>query len=298
MPFGSPSIEEAVRRGGGEVSISLLDAEAVVWLDPNDPEGLRDALAGAPLARWVQLPFAGIEAFVEAEVLDDSRTWTCAKGAFAEPVAEHALALALALLRDIPSRVRASSWGEQSGVSLYDARVTILGGGGIARELLRLLAPFRVEATVVRRSPAPMENAARVLPQVQLHEALPGALITFVTLALTPTTDAIIGFRELEMIGPAGYIVNVARGRLVVGGDLHVALSTGVIAGAALDVTDPEPLDDDHPLWGDENCLITPHTANPPSMAGPALARMVESNVAHFAAGEELEGLVDVQAGY
>jgi phosphoglycerate dehydrogenase-like enzyme len=298
LPFVSGDIEQAVLRGGGEVVADPQIAEAVIWLDPSDPAGLRSALSASPGARWVQLPFAGVEAFVAAGVLEGDRTFTCAKGAFAEATAEHALALALAVLRDLPARVRAREWTGQSGLSLYDRPVTVLGGGGIATELLRLLAPFRVEATVVRRHPVPMDHAARVLSPDELDEALPGALVTFLALALTPATEGVIGLDQMKLIGPGGYLVNVARGRLVVSSDLHVALSTGLIAGAAIDVTDPEPLATSDPLWTDENCLITPHTANPPSMAGPALARMVEANVARFAAGGELEGLIDRAEGY
>src|ERR1035438_6908473 len=102
-------------------------------------------------ARWIQLPMAGVERMADAGLLDPGRTWTSAKGAYAEPVAEHALALALAGLRSLRRRISARSWGEPAGQSLYDEPVTILGGGGIAASLLELLAPFRVAATVVGR---------------------------------------------------------------------------------------------------------------------------------------------------
>jgi len=99
--------------------------EALMWLG-HDMDALAAVLSDAPDLRWIQLPSAGIERVVEAGLLDARFTWTCAKGAFAEPVAEHALTLALAGLRLIPERVRARSWGSQGGTSLYDERVTIL----------------------------------------------------------------------------------------------------------------------------------------------------------------------------
>src|SRR5271165_2504454 len=151
-PFPSGFATDAVAAGGGKVVDLAERPDALVWLDPGDVAGLSDWLRRAPEARWVQLPFAGVERMAEAGLLDPDRTWTCAKGSYAEPVAEHALALTLAGLRWLPRRVVATSWGPPGGESLYDQPVTILGGGGIAATLLELLAPFRVAATVVRRS--------------------------------------------------------------------------------------------------------------------------------------------------
>ena len=124
-PFHRESTVRAVRAAGGAVVPTDGDASALVWLDPADVAGLRAALAAAPAARWVQLPFAGIEQMAAAGLLDPGRTWTCAKGAYAEPVAEHALMLALAGLRFLPERITARSWGQAAGESLYDQPVTI-----------------------------------------------------------------------------------------------------------------------------------------------------------------------------
>jgi phosphoglycerate dehydrogenase-like enzyme len=244
----------------------------------------------------VQLPFAGVEAF--APSLDPSRTWTCAKGSYAEPTAEHALALLLAGFRRLHLHAGAASWGEQGAVSLYDAPVVVVGGGGITASLLELLAPFRCEVTVVRRSAAPVAGAARTVPVEQLDEVLAGAAAVVLALALTPETRHLIGRRQLELMSPSAWLVNVARGGHVDPQALADALRTGEIAGAAIDVTEPEPLPDDSPLWGLANCLITPHTANPWQTAQPLLARRVRENVQRFAAGEPLVGLVDLEAGY
>src|SRR5258708_11669680 len=99
--------EKAVRAGGGEPADVDASAEALVWLNPADIGALRAALATANSARWVQLPFAGVEQVAAAGLLDPGRTWTSAKGAYAEPVAEHALALALAGLRLLCRRLTA-----------------------------------------------------------------------------------------------------------------------------------------------------------------------------------------------
>ncbi len=97
---------------------------------------------------------------------------------------------------------------------------------------------------------------------------------------------------------PGAWLVNVARGRHVQTDALVEALASGGIAGAALDVTDPEPLPDGHPLWGMENCIVTPHTADTLEMTQPLLAARVRENVARFVAGGDLVGVVDPLAGY
>ncbi len=294
-PEQPPTLAAAIREGGGQV-VEVSEADALVWTDPSDAHGLAHLLAGVPRIRWVQLPFAGVDAF--ASILDDARTWTSAKGAYAAPVAEHALALGLAGLRQLTLRARASSWGEPAGQRLMGARVTILGGGSITRALLGLLAPFDVDATVVRRHVAPLDGARRVVGPDQLHEVLAGAALVVLALALTPETAGILDAGALERLDPDAWLVNVARGAHVVTDDLVAALASGTLGGAALDVTDPEPLPEGHPLWRADNCLITPHVANTWTMAEPLLAGRIRANVERVRRGEPLLGLVDAALGY
>jgi phosphoglycerate dehydrogenase-like enzyme len=295
-PVGFAS--DAVTAGGGTVVGVDDHPEGLVWTDFADVDGLADQLARLPDVRWVQLPMAGIERVVGSGLLDDGRIWTCAKGAYAEPVAEHALTLSLAGLRQLPTRVSARSWGTPAGISLYDRRVTILGGGGIASALLDLLAPFRAVTTVVRRGPDPQPGADRTVTASALHEVLPGSLLVIVALALTPATRGIVSAAELALMDEDAWLVNVARGPHVDTGALVAALDDHSIGGAALDVTDPEPLPEGHALWGRPNCIITPHTADTQEMVRPLLAERIRANVARFGAGQTLIGLVDPAAGY
>jgi phosphoglycerate dehydrogenase-like enzyme len=295
-PDASEPVAAAVRSAGGQI-VDLDDApDVLVWGEPGDVAGLVAAVRAAPTARWVQLPFAGVEGFVD--VLDRSRTWTCAKGAYSEPTAEHALALALAGLRRLPARARTTSWGAQGVATLYDAPVVVLGGGGITASLLELLAPFRCAVTVVRRSPEQMRGSSRTVRPERLDEVLADALVVVLALALTPETTHVISRRQLAAMSTSAWLVNVARGRHVDTDALVSALQDRAIGGAALDVTDPEPLPDGHPLWSLPNCLITPHTANPWQTAQPLLARRVYDNVLRFGAGRPLLGTVDLDAGY
>lgn len=295
-PASAPAwLGDAISDGGGEL-VDLEHCEAIVWGDAGDVPGLVRALEAAPQAEWVQLPWAGIENFVPH--LERGRVWTCGKGVYADPVAELALSLGLAGLRGLGTYARASSWSAQRGHSLLGGQVTILGGGGIARSLVRLLQPFDCRITVVRSNVQHMDGVDVVVEPDRYADALPRADLVVLALPLTDETTGIIARDELELMDDHAWLVNVARGAHVVTDDLVDAIRTGVIGGAALEVTDPEPLPDDHPLWSLENCIITPHTGTTADMARPLLADRVETNVRRFAHGHDLIGLVDLDAGY
>ncbi len=176
--------------------------------------------------------------------------------------------------------------------------MTILGGGGITDSLVRLLQPFGCHITVVRRRAEDLAGVDEVLDADRYADALPGADLVVLALALTPETEGLIGADELALMERHAWLVNVARGKHVVTDDLVVALRDGVIGGAGLDVTDPEPLPLGHPLWTLPNCIITPHVGNTPEMAVPLLAERITTNVRRYADDEELIGLVDLEAGY
>jgi len=290
----SETLKAAVAAGGGEVA-DIAVAQGLIWSDPQSPEILQSHLDAGPDIAWVQLPYAGIEPYLG--VLDKERLWTCGKGVYARPVAEHALMLLLASFRGLDSYALARTWLPPQGKNLLDSKLTILGGGGITEELLKLLEPWNVEATVVRKRPRPLAGA-----QVKLMEDLSGSLAeadgVVLALALTDETRGVIDSAALDAMKPDAWLVNVARGEHVVTDDLVRALEAEAIGGAALDVTDPEPLPDGHPLWQLPNCLITPHVGNTPEMGLALLAKRVEDNVARFAQGQELLGPVYVDLKY
>jgi len=283
----------AVEAGGGTVA-PVEDATALVWADPQNPEAFPDLVHDG--IDWVQLPYAGIGPFLD--MLDDRRTWTCGKGVYARPVAEAALSMVLAGFRNLAAYARATTWSDPVGQNLHDARVVVLGGGGITEELLPLLAPFGCHVTVLRRSGSPVDGADETATLDSLHDVLPEADAVFLALALTPETEGVIGGPELELMKPTAWLVNVARGGHVDTDALVAALEQGSIGGAALDVTDPEPLPDGHPLWTLPNCLITPHVANTPEMGLKLLAERVTHNVERYLRGDRLIGPVDIEAGY
>jgi phosphoglycerate dehydrogenase-like enzyme len=296
LPGGelTATLRNAVSASGCEVVSDVERAEGLVWCSPS-PEGLEAVLQAVPGLAWIQLPFAGVEEFVP--LFSKDRVWTAAKGIYGPVVAEFALALMLAGLRRVGSFARTQSWKSLEQVSLFDAKVTILGGGGIARSLVALLAPFSCDVVIVRRTDAPIEGA-RIEPTNRISEALAGATAVVLALPLTPQTEGSVDARFLGLMDPTAWLVNVARGRTVVTADLVTALQRGTIGGAALDVTDPEPLPDGHPLWTVDNCIITPHAANTFQLGTHRLVALVKENATRFQRGEPPLGRVDVEAGY
>ena len=302
LPTPTALHEDAVRSAGGTLTALDDDTRGIVWLDAGDPDGLQDALTTAPDVRWVQLPFAGVDAFAHLIAEHGDRVlFTSAKGAYAEPVAEHALALTLATLRVLQKRARTATWTrEPEGTSLYGRHVVVVGAGGIALEYLRLVAPFDVRVTVVRRSSEPVPGADRTVTTDQLDAVLPDADVVVVAAAMTSDTSKLFGAHQFAIMPDHARLVNIARGGLVDTDALVAALRSGAITAVGLDVTDPEPLPDGHPLWSEPGALITPHQADTPEMVAPLLAERVGTNVRAFLRGDGtgFVGVVDPAAGY
>jgi len=302
QPTSQPEYVRAIALGGGVCADLGETTTGLVWTDSQGPEALAQLLDSHPRISWVQLPFAGVDNFKPLfdSMLASGRslTFTSAKGAYREPVAEHALMLALALGRSLPERLAANSWGAKFAASLFDSKVLIVGGGGIAEELLRLLTPFRVEATVVRRSNLPLSGARETVTLDELNTYLPDADFVFIASALTSETSKLFDSNRFAMMKPSSYLVNIARGAIVDSAALEKALRSGQIAGAGVDVTDPEPLPDGHSLWTTPNLIITPHTADTPEQCVRLLAERIGLNVRALIEGSHLDGLVNLELGY
>jgi len=294
-PEGADAAREAVERAGAEVSQTPEEADAFVWL--GGPDDLAVVLHDD--VSWVQLPSAGVESWMESGLLDDdSRFFISAAGVYAGTVAEHALALMLAGARRLHECARATEWGERFGHLFAGSTVVILGAGGIGCALIRLLEPFDARVLAVTRSGREVPGAAESYAAEETSELWPEGDYFVVAAPATAATGKMIGAGELEVMQEHAWVINVARGSLIDTDALVEALAAESIGGAALDVTDPEPLPKGHPLWSEPRALITPHSANPPDALVRRLAERVEENVSRFIAGEELIGVIDVEAGY
>ena len=304
-PFSEELFEYAVVEGGGSLCDLCPDTKGLIWLSPQGAEELGAIMTAHPQIEWLQLPWAGVDAFASvladlAAQPEDSRpVVTSAKGAYSEPVAEQALALTLATLRELPRKARAAHWQDQrSGLSLFGRHVVVIGAGGVARTFLGLLAPFRARVTVVRRGSDPVPGASSTVGPGDLLSVLASADVVVVAAAATDQTQHLIGARELAALPPHAVLINIARGSLVDADAVLAAVQAGELFGAGLDVMDPEPFPNDHGLWSQESVVITSHSADTPEMTRPLLAQRVRGNVEAYVARKPLTGVVNPEAGY
>lgn len=282
-----------------------LDGRPDMVLFRGGPEHFPEELP--PSVKVVQVCYAGIEALVEAGTLAGPAArgvrWANAKGLYDDTVAESALALLLAVLHRHRQVRREWNQRELFGTTdyLFDGKkLALIGAGGIGAKLIRLLEPFGVEVIAVNRSGEPVGGAARTVAMSDpSFPAVWEEADCFVLLApLTEETRHMVGAEELARMKGSAVVVNVGRGPLVDTEALADALSNHSIAGAGLDVTEPEPLPAHHRLWDLDNCVITPHTANIPRYMKSRVGALAEENWRLYAAGERMRTEVDVDKGY
>lgn len=292
-PEPDPLVEEAVHAAGG-VSTTPAEAEVVIWLH-REPSDLHRYLHSG--VSWVQLAVSGVDSWIDDPILTSGPRFTSARGAYASAVAEHALALLLVGARSLADAARSSTWGRLDTRMLSGASVAVVGAGGIGQELIRYLQPFNCRILAVNRAGSAVDGAHVTLPVSRLDDVC--RLADYVVLAApgTQQTRALIGAVQLARMSSEAWIVNVGRGTLVDTEALRAALASGSVRGAALDVTDPEPLPSAHPLWREPRCLITSHSANPAEARLAAIARRAADNLRRYAAGDPLIAEIDVHAG-
>lgn len=242
--------------------------------------------------RWMHFISAGREGF-EAAGIPEGIQVTGPDGALAPTVAEHALALLLAMGRQLPACLEAGrnrEWTRAMSAavrSIEGQSLLIVGYGKIGREVARRAAAFGARITAVTRTPRPDEGVSDVRPLGELGAALADADSIVLAIALTESTRHLIGPAELAACKPGAYLVNVSRGGVIDQRALAKALHSGQLGAAALDVADPEPLPVDDPLWECPNLLISGHIAGAGSArSAERLARGVVDNAAKFIASE------------
>lgn len=212
--------------------------------------------------------------------------------------AELALALTLASQRGLPRFMRDGlehRWELESYPSLADREVLLIGYGGVGKAIEARLAGFETSITRVARSARDEHNLAGDTVHVhgleELHTLMPRAEVLILAVPLTDETHGLINADALALLPNDALVVNVARGKVVVTEDLVAELSTGRLR-AALDVTDPEPLPADHPLWELPGALITPHAGGDSSAMLPRMTALIRRQIEHLLAGESPENLV------
>ena len=304
LPYAT--VEEAEQRLGGipeGIDIDVYRADGDSWPDSIAEvefyvlpylkgEEVLDRVAEMKRLKVIQTLTAGIENYLphvpEGVVLCN------AAGVHDTSTAELAVALALASGRHLDHYARnqpSGIWESlRLGISLADQRVLIIGYGHIGAAIERRLSGFEV-ASVTRVARRPRTEPVPVHAIDDLPELLPDADVAFLVAPHTPQTEGMIGGRELASLPDGAVLVNVARGKLVDTEALLAETSTGRIR-AALDVTDPEPLPPEHPLWRTPGVLISPHVGGPSTAFFPRADRLIAAQLGRFAAGKKLENII------
>ncbi len=287
-------IDLTVVKTADELAAALPGADGLVAIDfpPEFVPRVREILhAPTTTIRWLHVLSAGREGF-EAAGIPPSIVVTGAAGAHSPALAEHLMGFILAWARRTPEITRATArhvWDRSiagSIVSLENKTLVIVGFGHAGRELAKRARAFDMRVVAVNRTPKSDPLVDEVYPLTRLHDALAQADFIALTIAQTPQTERLIGAAEFAVCKPTAYLTNIARGALIDQAALLEALQTGKIAGAGIDVTEPEPLPSEDPLWTAPNLIISPHCAGGTSpLSLQRLAGRVIENLERFLNG-------------
>ncbi|MET3511705.1 2-hydroxyacid dehydrogenase [Plantibacter flavus] len=284
LPEGVEFVEWDLRT---EPPVEHIDLVVPVYLGSNKPL----ANVGAVTPKLVQVQSIGYDGL--ADLLPEGITLANAATVHEASTAELTVGLILASQRGIPDFVRAErtgEWLQSQRPSLADRRVLLIGYGGVGAAIEERLLPFEVEVTRVASS-AREDERGPIHGIDELPELLPHAEIVIVVVPLTDSTRGLIGDDFLAALPDDALVVNVARGP-VADTDALVEHATSGRIRLALDVTDPEPLPADHPLWSLPNVLVSPHIGGATSAMLPRMARLLRRQIEHLLADEEPENIV------
>jgi phosphoglycerate dehydrogenase-like enzyme len=308
LPGLLAAVRAAAAAGGREADVRLLQRAEDRAAHLAEVEVLYGHLsagevARAPRLRWVHVASAGVDRLPLAELAAAGITLTNARGLYDEAMAEHALALLLAMVRRIPEAAAAQAhraWVRLEPGLLADGRLGILGYGSIGRAVAVRARPFVREIWALRAHPQPDPLVARVFGpgRDELLTFLSGCQHLVAVLPSTPATRGLLDAEALAALPRGAYLVNVGRGDLLVEADLDRALRTGHLAAAALDCPPRDPLPADSPLWDAPGVLITPHVGGARPGTAPRAIALFADNLTRYVRGEPLAQRVDLAAGY
>ncbi|NKB65982.1 MAG: D-2-hydroxyacid dehydrogenase [Candidatus Latescibacteria bacterium] len=288
----APSPEEAIRLAGD------IDATIDICTEP--------FIAAAPKLRWVQMLSTGVNN-APFDLLRERGIVLTNAGAYGPNMADHTMAFMLMLSRQIPQILRRQAkerWPKDKPVpdpgELDGQTLLIIGLGGIGLETAKRAAAFGMRIIATRQHadrPVP-DYVHELYPVEALDDLLPRADWVNVSVPYTDATANLIGDREFGLMRSGVHIMCLARGGIINTDALLRALDSGKVAGAGLDVTDPEPLPDDHPLWDYPNVIITPHASGHSEAAHRRLGELVVDNAQRFLRQQPLRNIVDLELRY
>jgi phosphoglycerate dehydrogenase-like enzyme/glyoxylase-like metal-dependent hydrolase (beta-lactamase superfamily II) len=297
----APDVEFVSFKSDEEGARLAVDADALMCEDFLT----RDMVKNGKKLRWIQLSYAGVDKSLFPELVDSSITLTNVKRLYAPEVADTGMALLLSLTRgtrrSVPFQAE-GKWGttEMSDLEeLHGKTMLVIGVGGIGTQMSRRAHGFGMRIVGVDSQDVNRPGFVYGIHKLdELLELLSGADVVLVSCPLTPETRGMIGEKELGAMKKTAWLINIARGGIVKTEDLVKALENKQIAGAGLDVTEPEPLPADHPLWRMPNVAITPHTGATSPEGIDRAWRVFKENVRRFVAGEALLCVVDKKKGF
>ncbi len=268
-----------------------------------------EQFAAGKRLRWIHSPAAAVHQLMFSELVASDVVLTNARDVHGPVVAEHALALLLALAKRLPATVRyqqSRTWGQQAlweagprPREVMGATLALVGMGSIGREVVPRAAALGMRVVAVREHPERgVGGAQAVCGPGQLDHVLAEADFVILAAPLTPSTRGLFNAARLARMKPGAYLINVSRGPIVDEAALADALLTKSIAGAALDVFSTEPLPQDSPFWQLDNLLITPHTAAVTEKLWERHYALIHENLRRYLAGEPLLSVVDKHKGY
>jgi phosphoglycerate dehydrogenase-like enzyme len=285
-------------------TLALLPQADVLFSSEID----RTQLAAAPRLQWIHSPAAGVGGMLFREMTASPVLLTNSRGVAADTMAEHVLAVTLALFRNLPlalARQAEHTWAQDEisahgNRTLAASHAVVVGLGAIGSAVARRMAGLGAQVTGIRRRPdgPPVPGVSTTVAPDRLAAVLPVADVVVIAAPHTSSTRGLIGAAELAAMMPQTILVNVSRGRLVDEDALAAALLRGSIGGAALDVFEREPLPSDSPLWDLPNVLITPHTSGFRPDHWDVMTALFADNLRRYEQAEPLLNVVDKNAGY
>jgi phosphoglycerate dehydrogenase-like enzyme len=257
----------------------------------------------APNLRWIQLTSAGLDRAARSGLLESDIMITNASGLHATPIGEYVLTLMLMFCKQAHTFIRAQQrreWVRFMPQELYGKTVGIVGLGHIGEEVARLAKEFGCRILAIRRSATERTSGelGDLMPPSMLHDLLAESDFVVLATPLTEETRGLIGADELRAMKSTAVLINIARGPVVDQDALIGALKSGEIAGAGLDVFDPEPLPEDSELWSLENVIMSPHISGGTEIYNKRATAIFTDNLRRYLAGETLNNLADPARGY
>jgi phosphoglycerate dehydrogenase-like enzyme len=296
----APSADVVVAREHADIDREIVDAQVVVGGIVSE-----DQLRSASELAWHHVPWVGVERIVSPVYAEQDIVLTNGSGVNAANIAEHVVAMMLAFARQIPLFVRDQDratwrgWGDApTFFELGGQRVLCLGTGDIGQEVARRLAAFGCQVIGASRSGRALSGFDHCVSFDDLENELGLADHVVSSLPLTESTSQIYSRDRIRATKNGAYFYNVGRGGTVDQDALIEALEQGRLAGAGLDVVEPEPLPAESPLWAMKHVIITGHTSGNSPQAMERMAELTVAQLQRYQAGDDLLNVVDVTAGY